>query len=180
MWVATNLQYAALFPSCGHHALGNAGWQLRSAAGSAALFGYLVPLCLSVYGIYGVGYLAMMTDGAKQSVARLAVCRVAALPPRGSYPAPRFQAWQHARFRISYSSSPILPASSSSLRCSQPFLFKPKPRDLVMSSHVIKHACNSFPYNESLPSAKFAACCSALLLRAHALWGGMARLSLRC
>lgn len=58
MWVATNMQYAALFllvvaPLA----------MLAVAVGSrfGATIGYVLPLCLSVYGLFGVGYLAMLT-----------------------------------------------------------------------------------------------------------------------
>ena len=58
MWVATNMQYAALFLLVTMPLV-----MLAAAVGSrfGSTIGYLVPLCLSVYGIYGVGYLAMMT-----------------------------------------------------------------------------------------------------------------------
>jgi len=58
MWVATNMQYAALFLLVIMPLV-----MLAAAVGSrfGSTIGYLVPLCLSVYGIYGVGYLAMMT-----------------------------------------------------------------------------------------------------------------------
>ncbi|MGB2010889.1 MAG: hypothetical protein ACPHYF_05130 [Akkermansiaceae bacterium] len=59
MWIATNLQYAALFLLVVTPLM-----MLAVSAGSrfGSTIGYLIPLCLSVYGIYGVGYLAMMTD----------------------------------------------------------------------------------------------------------------------
>lgn len=58
MWVATNMQYAALFLLVTMPLV-----MLAAAIGSrfGSTIGYLVPLCLSVYGMYGVGYLAMMT-----------------------------------------------------------------------------------------------------------------------
>ena len=58
MWVATNLQYAALFLLV-IMPLVMAATAIASRFGST--IGYLVPVCLSVYGMYGVGYLAMMT-----------------------------------------------------------------------------------------------------------------------
>lgn len=59
MWVATNLQYAALFLLVVTPLI-----MLAISAGSrfGSTIGYLIPLCLSIYGIYGVGYLAMMTN----------------------------------------------------------------------------------------------------------------------
>jgi hypothetical protein len=59
MWVATNLQYAALFLLVVTPLM-----MLAISAGSrfGSTIGYLIPLCLSIYGIYGVGYLAMMAD----------------------------------------------------------------------------------------------------------------------
>lgn len=58
MWVATNLQYAALFLLVIMPLM-----MVASSVGSrfGSTIGYLIPLCLSVYGMYGVGYLAMMT-----------------------------------------------------------------------------------------------------------------------
>lgn len=59
MWVATNLQYVALFLLVVTPLM-----MLAISAGSrfGSTIGYLIPLCLSIYGIYGVGYLAMMAD----------------------------------------------------------------------------------------------------------------------
>lgn len=57
MWVVTNLQFAALFLlTVGPLAL------LCVALGSrfGALVGYVVPVSLCIYGLYGVGYLGMM------------------------------------------------------------------------------------------------------------------------
>ncbi len=57
MWVITNFQYAALFLlTVGPLAL------LCVALGSrfGALVGYVVPVTLCLYGLYGVGYLGMM------------------------------------------------------------------------------------------------------------------------
>ena len=59
MWVATNLQYAALFLLV-VTPLMMVAVSVGSRFGSTV--GYLIPLCMSVYGMYGVGYLAMMTD----------------------------------------------------------------------------------------------------------------------
>lgn len=58
MWVATNLQYAALFLLVTMPLV-----MMATAVGSrfGGTIGYLIPLCMSVYGMYGVGYLAMMT-----------------------------------------------------------------------------------------------------------------------
>ncbi len=59
MWVATNLQYAALFLLVVTPLM-----MVAASVGSrfGSTVGYLIPLCMSVYGMYGVGYLAMMTD----------------------------------------------------------------------------------------------------------------------
>jgi len=59
MWVATNMQYAALFLLVVMPLM-----MVATAIGSrfGSTIGYLIPLCLSIYGIYGVGYLAMMTE----------------------------------------------------------------------------------------------------------------------
>lgn len=58
MWVSLNLQYAALFllVVCPLIMLG-------VAVGSrfGVTIGFLIPLSLSLYGLYGVGYLGMMT-----------------------------------------------------------------------------------------------------------------------
>jgi len=59
MWVATNLQYAALFLLV-VTPLMMVAVSVGSRFGSTV--GYLIPLCMSIYGMYGVGYLAMMTD----------------------------------------------------------------------------------------------------------------------
>ena len=59
MWIATNLQYAALFLLV-VTPLMMVAVSVGSRFGSTV--GYLIPLCMSVYGMYGVGYLAMMTD----------------------------------------------------------------------------------------------------------------------
>lgn len=59
MWVATNLQYAALFILV-VAPLALVAISVGSRFG--ATVGYLLPLSLSLYGIYGVGYLAMMTS----------------------------------------------------------------------------------------------------------------------
>ncbi len=59
MWVAANMQYAALF------LLVIAPLTLLALAiGSrfGGTVGYIVSLCLSVYGLFGVGYLAMLTS----------------------------------------------------------------------------------------------------------------------
>lgn len=58
MWIATNMQYGALFLLVTMPLM-----MLATAVGSrfGSTIGYLVPLSLSVYGMYGVGYLAMMT-----------------------------------------------------------------------------------------------------------------------
>jgi len=58
MWIATNMQYAALFflviaP------LAMLAISLGSRFGGTV--GYIIPLCLSLYGLFGVGYLGMMT-----------------------------------------------------------------------------------------------------------------------
>lgn len=58
MWVATNMQYAALFLLV-IAPLSMLSISVGSRFGST--IGYVVPLCLSVYGLFGVGYLAMMT-----------------------------------------------------------------------------------------------------------------------
>ncbi len=58
MWVATNLQYAALFLLV-VAPLALVAISVGSRFG--ATVGYLLPLSLSLYGIYGVGYLALMT-----------------------------------------------------------------------------------------------------------------------
>lgn len=59
MWIATNMQYAALFLLVVTPLM-----MVATAIGSrfGSTIGYLIPLCLSLYGIYGVGYLAMMTE----------------------------------------------------------------------------------------------------------------------
>ena len=59
MWIATNLQYAALFLLVVTPLM-----MVAASVGSrfGSTVGYLIPLCMSVYGMYGVGYLAMMTD----------------------------------------------------------------------------------------------------------------------
>ncbi|MBT8036178.1 MAG: hypothetical protein KJO21_01420 [Verrucomicrobiae bacterium] len=59
MWVATNLQYAALFLLVIMPLV-----MVAASIGSrfGGTIGYLIPLSLSVYGMYGVGYLAMMTE----------------------------------------------------------------------------------------------------------------------
>lgn len=59
MWIATNIQYAVLFLLVVAPLM-----MLAIAMGSrfGGTIGYLVPLCLSVYGMFGVGYLAMMTS----------------------------------------------------------------------------------------------------------------------
>ncbi len=59
MWVATNLQYAALFLLV-ITPLMLVGTAVGSRFGST--IGYLIPLCLSIYGMFGVGYLEMMTS----------------------------------------------------------------------------------------------------------------------
>jgi hypothetical protein len=59
MWVATNLQYAALFLLV-VTPLMMVAVSIGSRFGST--IGYLIPLCMSIYGMYGVGYLAMMTE----------------------------------------------------------------------------------------------------------------------
>ena len=59
MWIATNLQYAALFLLV-VTPLMMVAVSVGSRFGSTV--GYLIPLCMSIYGMYGVGYLAMMTD----------------------------------------------------------------------------------------------------------------------
>ena len=59
MWVATNLQYAALFVLV-IAPLALVAISVGSRFG--ATIGYLLPLSLSLYGMYGVGYLAMMTS----------------------------------------------------------------------------------------------------------------------
>ena len=59
MWIATNLQYAALVLRV-VTPLMMVAVSVGSRFGSTV--GYLIPLCMSVYGMYGVGYLAMMTD----------------------------------------------------------------------------------------------------------------------
>lgn len=59
MWVATNLQYAALFLLV-VTPLMMVAVSVGSRFGSTV--GYLIPLCMSIYGMYGVGYLAMMTE----------------------------------------------------------------------------------------------------------------------
>ena len=59
MWVATNLQYAALFLLV-VTPLMMVAVSVGSRFGSTV--GYLIPLCMSIYGMYGVGYLVMMTD----------------------------------------------------------------------------------------------------------------------
>ncbi|BDS08492.1 hypothetical protein NT6N_35320 [Oceaniferula spumae] len=58
MWVATNMQYAALFLLV-IAPLAMLAVSIGSRFGST--IGYVVPMCLSVYGLFGVGYLAMMT-----------------------------------------------------------------------------------------------------------------------
>ena len=58
MWIATNLQYAALFLLV-VAPLALVAISVGSRFG--ATVGYLFPLSLSLYGVYGVGYLAMMT-----------------------------------------------------------------------------------------------------------------------
>lgn len=58
MWVATNMQYAALFLLV-TAPLAMLAISIGSRFGGTV--GYIVPLCLSVYGLFGVGYLAMMT-----------------------------------------------------------------------------------------------------------------------
>ena len=57
MWVVTNLQYAALFILV-LAPLALVAISVGSRFG--ATVGYLLPLSLSLYGIYGVGYLGMM------------------------------------------------------------------------------------------------------------------------
>lgn len=59
MWIATNMQYAALF--CLVIApLAMLAISLGSRFGGTV--GYIVPVGLSVYGLYGVGYVGMMTS----------------------------------------------------------------------------------------------------------------------
>ncbi len=59
MWVATNLQYAALF--CLVIApLALFAIALGSRFGGTV--GYIIPVGFSLYGLYGVGYLGMMTS----------------------------------------------------------------------------------------------------------------------
>lgn len=58
MWVATNMQYAALFLLV-IAPLAMLAISIGSRFGGTV--GYIVPLCLSIYGLFGVGYLAMMT-----------------------------------------------------------------------------------------------------------------------
>jgi len=59
MWIATNLQYAALFLLV-IAPLAMLAISVGSRFGST--IGYVIPLCMSVYGLFGVGYLAMMID----------------------------------------------------------------------------------------------------------------------
>jgi|GEM_PF-283709 hypothetical protein len=59
IWITTNLQYAALFLLV-VAPLALVAISVGSRFG--ATVGYLLPLSLSLYGIYGVGYLAMMTS----------------------------------------------------------------------------------------------------------------------
>ena len=58
MWIATNMQYAALFLLVIMPLM-----MVATSVGSrfGSTIGYLIPLCMSVYGMYGVGYLSMMT-----------------------------------------------------------------------------------------------------------------------
>lgn len=59
MWIATNLQYASLFILVISPLM-----MLAASIGSrfGATIGYIVPVSLALYGMYGVGYLAMMTE----------------------------------------------------------------------------------------------------------------------
>lgn len=59
MWVATNLQYAALFLLV-ITPLALVAISVGSRFG--ATIGYLLPLSLSLYGMYGVGYVSMMAS----------------------------------------------------------------------------------------------------------------------
>ena len=59
MWMVTNLQYAALFILV-IAPLAMLAISIGSRFGGTV--GYIVPVCLSVYGLFGVGYIAMMTD----------------------------------------------------------------------------------------------------------------------
>lgn len=66
MWVATNLQYALLFLMT-VAPLALLGVALGSRFGS--LVGYVVPVALCLYGLYGVGYLGMMIRLPDQNIA---------------------------------------------------------------------------------------------------------------
>ncbi|MBK1854440.1 hypothetical protein JO972_05695 [Verrucomicrobiaceae bacterium 5K15] len=59
MWIVTNFQYAALFLLV-IAPLTMLAISVGSRFGST--IGYVIPLCLSVYGLFGVGYLAMMIN----------------------------------------------------------------------------------------------------------------------